>query len=146
MGWAHSYCHGCSNGLVAATADEVVNDVQVCPHCNTSMTPNITRDELIVSMANDIAELKERPMTPDTDKQPRTWDEATERKAFEDAAYAHYLRTRGERRNKGIVGVLDNPAAPHPRVLLFHRTTGGDYAVIAYQQAWGGWKLARGGL
>jgi hypothetical protein len=74
----------------------------------------------------------------------KQWNEEAERQEFEDAAYAHYLNTRDQRRNRGIVGVLDNAGKPHPRELLFHRTSNGEYAVIVYQQAWGGWKLARG--
>lgn len=74
------------------------------------------------------------------------WDEQTERQAFEDAAYAHYLRRREERDQRGQIGVLDNPAAPHPREMLFYRDERGEYVAIAYQQAWGGWRLARGGL
>lgn len=73
------------------------------------------------------------------------WNEDAERQRFEDAAHAHYLRRREERAAKGQVGILDNIEAPHERKVLFARQSNGDYVAIAYQMAWGGWKLARGG-
>lgn len=72
------------------------------------------------------------------------WDDARERAMFEDAAYAHYLRVRAQRAKLGILGVLDG-IDPRPRDELFARGLKGEYVAIVYQQAWGGWKLARGG-
>lgn len=78
----------------------------------------------------------------------RRWgmfDEPMERALFEDACYTQYLRQRNVRRLLGIVSASDKPGdVPWEREEIFVRGPSGDYIAIAYQQAWGGWKLARG--
>lgn len=64
MGWAHSYCRKCGNGLAPATAEEVTSDAQQCPHCETFDEPNRTRDALLVAMANEIENLTEKLNAP----------------------------------------------------------------------------------
>lgn len=72
------------------------------------------------------------------------WDEAREHLAFEDAAHAHYLRKRCERAAKGQAITADNDRESS-REEMFAKHANGDYVVWAYQAAWGGWKMARGG-
>lgn len=74
---------------------------------------------------------------------PLQWNEAHERELFENACYAHYLIVRAQRSSRGVIGVLDRHAEPHSRGTLFQRNERGEYDVIVYQQAWGGWTLAR---
>ena len=61
MGWEWSYCRhqGCELGLAKATAREVIEGVQRCPagHGNE---PNITRDELLMDLAERIEELESK--------------------------------------------------------------------------------------
>lgn len=76
-----------------------------------------------------------------------TWNEARERELFENRSYAHYERTIEARRAKGQSIAFPNAdGRPWSREELFERKDNGDYVAIAYQQAWGGWRLARGGL
>lgn len=67
-----------------------------------------------------------------------------ERKLFEDSMYAHYLAQRA----KGRLLLLEGDAPePHSREMLFERDAQtGDYMVIVYQAAWGGWQAAKGML
>lgn len=67
-----------------------------------------------------------------------------ERRLFEDSMYAHYLKQRA----KGRLLLLEGDAPePHSREMLFERDAQtGDYMVIVYQAAWGGWQVAKGML
>ncbi|WP_157378464.1 hypothetical protein [Burkholderia ubonensis] len=59
MGWAWSYCRhpGCDQGLIRATAREVIEGVQRCQagHVNE---PNVTRDELLIDLMERIEALE----------------------------------------------------------------------------------------
>jgi len=65
---------------------------------------------------------------------------ARERAAFEVAAYAFYLTQRAA----GRPLFLDAGDRQVPREELFQRDDKGNYRLIVYQAAWGGWQLARG--
>lgn len=76
-----------------------------------------------------------------------TWrGDDIERQAFEDAAFNFYLRKREERAAKGQGIALDDPNTVAEREMMFRRHPNGDYIAHAYQQAWGGWRMARGGV
>ncbi|MCW3657878.1 hypothetical protein K6L27_06855 [Burkholderia cenocepacia] len=61
MGWAWSYCRhsGCDQGLAKATAREVIEGVQRCASGHDN-EPNITRDELLIDLAERVAELESK--------------------------------------------------------------------------------------
>jgi hypothetical protein len=71
--------------------------------------------------------------------------EQWERQQFEDSTYTFYLQQREKRAAAGRPVMNDTPE-PTTRELMFARNpVGGDYLVWAYQAAWSGWKMARGG-
>lgn len=72
------------------------------------------------------------------------WDESVERQLFEDACYTHYLVQREFRLVRNVPSLADHPSRPWTREEIFVKRESGDYIAVAYQQAWGGWKLARG--
>ena len=61
MGCAYSYCRepGCEMGIGKATASEVVGGEQLCA-LGHSNTPNVTKDSLLVELANSVELLKLR--------------------------------------------------------------------------------------
>lgn len=63
-----------------------------------------------------------------------------ERATFEASAYAFYLKQRAA----GRPLFLDAGDRQVPREELFQRDDNGNYRLIVYQAAWGGWQLARG--
>lgn len=73
------------------------------------------------------------------------WQDAFERKLFEDACYAQYLAKRAQRAAQGVVSAFDHSAeAPWTREELFALDPSGQYVAFVYRSAWYGWKLARG--
>lgn len=71
------------------------------------------------------------------------FDMQFERELFEETMYAHYMRVREQRaqRGQGVVGDTELPRAPEE---LFARASDGSYVAVVYQSAWSGWKMARG--
>lgn len=57
---AHTYCPRCGNGLLKPGADEVVAGMRHCYHCHHTFEVNTTKDDLIVELAETIAELTDR--------------------------------------------------------------------------------------
>jgi hypothetical protein len=54
--WA--YCVSCHAGLSEPTAQEVVDEIVYCPHCDTQNDPHKTKDQLIVELAERVGELE----------------------------------------------------------------------------------------
>lgn len=76
---------------------------------------------------------------------PPAFDESTERQEFEDRTYAFYLQQREKRAAAGKP-IANDTEQPTARELMFARNpVNGDYLVWAYQAAWSGWRMARGG-
>ncbi len=55
---AWSYCKKCERGLRQPTAEEIVNDAQVCPTCGTTNDPLMNTYDLIIELDKRIEKLE----------------------------------------------------------------------------------------
>lgn len=74
------------------------------------------------------------------------FDAERERVLFEGEFWRHYLRVSDARAAAGVTSPSDPQGRRWTQGELFSRNDKNEYIAIAVQQAWGGWKLARGGV
>lgn len=130
-----------------AYADEAgtqaVHDIE--PVASLEMTMHYGERTGFLLTAHDVTRDVCRAFTMAHIRRWGAWDEERERMLFETTCFAHYLQKREERLLRNVPSLFDNKEDPYTREVLFERRpNSGDYVAVAYQQAWGGWKLARG--